>query len=83
MTYHLLANNPHIRFHPLAVWDTPTLASAALSGWRAPEPDIIELIEPIGGTAGIGQEFVALAGRRNGWDRTKPGCQIALKLWVE
>ena len=52
---HLLADDPDVRFHPLAVWNASAARITTFSSRRTPEPDVIELIEPIGGTTCIGQ----------------------------
>ena len=74
----LLADDPHIGFNPFAVWNAAALSCAAFSGWGAPEPDIIELFIPVGGTAGIGQQFIARARGWNSRNRAKPGREVTL-----
>src|SRR5690242_15605835 len=80
---YLLANDPHIRFNPFAVWNTATLARTAFSGWSAPEPDILELIEAVGAAARIRQQFIAFAGRRDGGYGTEPRRQVSLQFRVQ
>ena len=55
----------------------------AFGGRRAPEPDLVEILETIGGAPGVGQKLVAFAScghRRHG---PEPGGKVTLQLGVQ
>src|SRR6478672_3005692 len=50
----------------------------AFGRWRTPEPDLPKIVEPVGGAARIGQERIALAGRRHRRHRAEPRGEVTL-----
>src|SRR5262245_58965208 len=52
----------------------------AFGGRCAPEPDLVEMLEAVGGTAGIGQKLVAFAGARHRGHRPEPSSKVTLQL---
>lgn len=77
------ADDAYVGFNPFAVGHTIASARGAFSGRRAPEPNVIELIETVGRTASIGEQFITLTSRRHRRHGTEPSGKIALKLGVQ
>src|SRR5262249_34421535 len=67
----LLAENGDIVLGPLRVGHAFALL-LAFGSRRTPEPDLVEILETIGGTAGVGQELVAFASRGHRRHGPKP-----------
>src|SRR5689334_11838664 len=55
----------------------------AFGGRRAPEPDLVEILETIGGAAGVGQKLVAFASCGHRRHRPEPGGKVTLQLGVQ
>src|SRR5689334_981592 len=63
---------------PITVGDAGVATIITAGGdRRLPERNLVEIVEAVGGTAGIGEEFVAGASRRNRRNRSKPSGDIA------
>ena len=51
----LLADDRNVRINPLAVWNAIASARGAGGGWRAPEPDLVEIVKAVDRAAFVSQ----------------------------
>src|SRR5215471_10868491 len=67
----LLPEDGDVVLCPLRIGNARTLF-LAFGGRRAPEPDLVEILEAVGGATGIGQKLVAFACGRHRRHRPEP-----------
>src|SRR5262245_3896416 len=77
----LLAEDGNVVFGPLRVGHALAFL-LAFGRRRAPEPNLVEIVEAVGGAAGIGQKVVAFAGSGHRRKRDGPGSTSAVQLRV-
>jgi len=75
------AHHGDIVRRPAAIGHAGALAAGSLR--RAPEVDLVELVEAIGGAALVAEQAVALAGGGHGRHRAEPRGNVTLHLGVE
>src|SRR5262249_41608295 len=82
MLEELLPEDGDVILCPLRVGHAGTFL-LAFGSRRAPEPDLIEILEAVGGAAGVGQKLVAFARGGYRWHRPEPGGQVALQFGAQ